>query len=54
MRFFYHLLSFIKKTSEDKISIYAGYTTLFLFLSFFPFLMFLMELLRFTPLSADL
>lgn len=54
MRFFYHLLSFIKKTSEDKISIYAGYTTLFLFLSFFPFLMFLMALLRFTPLSADL
>lgn len=54
MRFFYHLLSFVKKTSEDKISIYAGYTTLFLFLSFFPFLMFLMALLRFTPLSANL
>lgn len=45
---------FSKKIQQTSISAYSGQAAFMLILSFFPFLMFLLALLRYTPLSEDL
>lgn len=45
---------FSKKLKKTSISAYSGQAAYMLILSFFPFLMFLLALLRYTPLSAEL
>ncbi len=45
---------FSVKLQETSISAYSGQAAFMLILSFFPFLMFLLALLRYTPLSEDL
>ena len=43
--------SFFKKTADDGVPAYASDTTLFIIVSFFPFLMFLLTLLQFLPFT---
>ena len=50
-KFFGGLASFFKKTADDGVSAYASDTSLFIIVSFFPFLMFLLTLLQFLPFS---
>lgn len=42
---------FSKKTNRDGMTAYASDTTLYIIISFFPFLMFLMTLLQYLPFS---
>ncbi len=43
-----------KKVKSDKVSAFAAESTLFIILSFFPFLMLLMTLVQYTPLSEEM
>ncbi len=43
--------SFFKKTADDGVPAYASDTSLFIIVSFFPFLMFLLTLLQFLPFT---
>ncbi len=45
---------FIKKIKEDNIGAYAGQASLFLIMSMIPFLLVLLSLLRFTPVSESM
>lgn len=45
---------FSKKLRDTSISAYSGQSAYMLILSFFPFFMFLIALLRYTPLSAEI
>ena len=44
---------FLKKLREDAISAFAAQTAFFIILSFLPFLIFLLTLLRFLPLDSE-
>lgn len=45
---------FIKKFNEQRVSIHAAQVAFFIMVSLFPFLMFLITLLQYTPLSEDI
>ncbi|MBO5485957.1 MAG: YihY/virulence factor BrkB family protein [Eubacterium sp.] len=45
---------FIKKFEEHRVSVHAAQVAFFILVSFFPFMMFLITLLRYTPLSEDI
>lgn len=47
------VISMADRMSEDAMSAYAGQATLYIVLSFFPFLMFLLALISFLPLSQQ-
>lgn len=51
MKYILYLVSGIKKFRTSAVSAYAGQTSFFLILSFFPFMMFFFTLLDLTPLS---
>ena len=53
MRFLLNAISFKKKIQKDLVTTYSAYTTLYIILSFLPFIMFLLTLLQFTSLTAD-
>ena len=53
LKYIPEIISFIKKAKEDRLSAYAAQSALFIFLSFMPFLMLLMTLIRFSALSED-
>lgn len=44
---------FINKFNQHRVSIHAAQVAFFIIVSFFPFLMFLITLIRYTPLSQD-
>ncbi len=45
---------FIKKFDENRVSIHAAQVAFFILVSFFPFMMFLITLLHYTPLTEDI
>ena len=45
---------FMRKIKEDNIGAYAGQAALFLIMSMIPFLLVLLSLLRFTPVSESM
>ncbi len=47
------LLSFAHKLRDDNVSAFAGATTLFTVISFFPFLMFLITVTQYLPMTDD-
>ncbi len=47
------VLNFLRRLRDDHISSFSAETTLFMVISFFPFLMFLLTLLEHLPISAD-
>lgn len=53
LKYIPEVINFIKKMKDDKISAYAAQSTLFVFLSFMPFLMLLMTLIKHSALSED-
>lgn len=44
---------FMRKMRDDDIGAYAGQSTLFILVSFFPFIVFVFSLLNFLPMHAD-
>ncbi|WP_099468301.1 YihY/virulence factor BrkB family protein [Konateibacter massiliensis] len=55
MRFILLVRDFLRKLKEDHINAYAAQTAYFLILSFIPFIMLLLTLIRYTPVTkADL
>lgn len=55
MKFLLHVRDFLKKLKEDHINAYAAQTAYFLILSFIPFIMMLLTLIKYTPITkADL
>lgn len=48
------IIWFVKKFDEHRVSIHAAQVAFFILVSFFPFMMFLITLLRYTPLSEDI
>lgn len=53
LKYIPEIISFMKKIKEDRLSAYAAQSALFIFLSFMPFLMLLITLIRFSALSVD-
>lgn len=57
MRIFKKILSyymlFLKKLREDDVSAYAAQASFFIIISFFPFCMFLMTLLKLSPITEE-
>lgn len=51
--FFYTIINFSRKAKEDHVAAYAGQATLFILISFFPFLMFLLTLIRYLPITES-
>lgn len=47
------ILNFSRKTKEDHVAAYAGQATLFILISFFPFLMFLLTLIKYLPITES-
>lgn len=47
------ITAFVKKTQNDNLSAFAAESTLFVVISFFPFVMFLLTLLQYLPFSED-
>ena len=47
------IINFVKKMKSDRLSAYAAQSSLFIFLSFMPFLMLLMTLIRNSALSEE-
>ncbi|MBQ3028022.1 MAG: YihY/virulence factor BrkB family protein, partial [Lachnospiraceae bacterium] len=45
--------AFLKKLREDTVSAFAAQTAFFVILSFFPFLIFLLTLVRFLPVETE-
>lgn len=45
---------FCKKLRKDAVSAYAGQLAFFIILSFFPFVLFLLALLQYTPLTEEI
>lgn len=55
IRKLYHIIKTLTKSRADaNVAAFAGESTLFIIISFFPFTMFLLMIIRFTPLTADL
>ena len=54
MRIFTEISIIARKIRDDNVSAFAAQSTLFIILSFFPFLMLLMTLVQYTPLSEDM
>lgn len=44
---------FVKKFSENTLSVHSAHVVFFIIVSFFPFVMFFFTLLKYTPLSED-
>lgn len=57
MTFIFKLYTFIRKfaksVSDDNISAFSGESTLFIIISFFPFSMLMLTLVKYTPLTED-
>ncbi len=54
MRKFLHLLTNVsRKFSDDHVAAYAGQAALFIIISLFPFLMFLLTLIQFLPITES-
>lgn len=51
--FFHTIVNFFRKSREDHVAAYAGQATLFILISFFPFLMFLLTLIRYLPITES-
>ena len=51
--FFHTIVNFFRKLREDHVAAYAGQATLFILISFFPFLMFLLTLIRYIPITES-
>ncbi len=50
----YHIFSsFTKKLKDDHVSAYAGQATLFIIISIFPFIMFLLSLIQYMPITQS-
>lgn len=47
------LLSFSRKLRDDNVSAFAGATTLFTLVSFFPFVMFMITITKYLPMTHD-
>ena len=47
------LNAFGKRVSKDAVAAYAGETALFIIISFFPFVMFLLSIFRFLPFEES-
>lgn len=47
------IMDFLRRLRDDHVSSFAAETTLFMVISFFPFLMFLLTLLEHLPVSSD-
>lgn len=54
MRIFTEISIISRKIRNDNVSAFAAQSTLFIILSFFPFLMLLMTLVQYTPLSEEM
>ena len=54
MRLFTEISIISRKIRDDNVSAFAAQSTLFIILSFFPFLMLLMTLVQYTPLSEEM
>lgn len=54
MRIFTEISIISRKIRDDNVSAFAAQSTLFIILSFFPFLMLLMTLVQYTPLSEEM
>lgn len=50
---YFMIKAFLKKLREDTISAFAAQTAFFVILSFLPFLIFLLTLLKFLPIRAE-
>lgn len=50
---FHTIVNFFRKLREDHVAAYAGQATLFILISFFPFLMFLLTLIRYLPITES-
>lgn len=50
---YYMVRAFLKKLREDTVSAFAAQTAFFVILSFFPFLIFLLTMLKFLPVPAE-
>ena len=50
---FHTIVNFFRKSREDHVAAYAGQATLFILISFFPFLMFLLTLIRYLPITES-
>lgn len=48
-----HVLGFVRRLGEDNVSAYAAKTAYFILLSFIPFLLLLLTLAGYTPLSEE-
>ena len=53
LKYIPEVIYFIKKMKDDKLSAYAAQSTLFVFLSFMPFLMLLITLIKHSALSEE-
>lgn len=53
LKYIPEIIYFVKKMKSDRLSAYAAQATLFIFLSFMPFLMLLMTLIKHSALSED-
>ena len=51
--YFSYIRKFLIKLREDSISAFAAQAAFFIILSFFPFVMFLLTLLNYLPVSAE-
>ena len=54
MKIFTEISIIARKIRDDNVSAFAAQSTLFIILSFFPFLMLLMTLVQYTPLSEEM
>lgn len=50
---YFMIKAFMKKLREDKVSAFAAQTAFFVILSFLPFLIFLLTLVRFLPMETE-
>jgi len=52
MKYIIHLIrTFLHKVNEDDVAAYSGQAALFILISFFPFVMFLLTLIQFLPFT---
>lgn len=52
-RIFNLINDFGNSLNKSNVSAFSGEATMFIFISFFPFIMFLLMLMKYTPLTAD-
>ncbi len=53
LKYIPEIIYFVKKMKSDRLSAYAAQSTLFIFLSFMPFLMLLMTMIRYSAISEE-